>query len=236
MLGALRAEWVKFRSSGLCVASVASALVVPGVLAYLLLRQSPDANGSFAVLSCLYASQFSQFCAIVLGAGMAGLELRGSSLRTSLVAVPRRLDLLGAKVIIFGILCLLASFIGNLVAVISSVVPRTSDTELLRQVIRLSARCTISWVMLGLLALLLTIVVRSSVASIAVLGLLLLGGSQVIRLATEWARFLPDMAGMGLFVDDSSFLKPWPGVAVQAAWVVVALVCAGYLFVHRDVR
>lgn len=170
--------------------------------------------------------QFAQIGFLLLGCLTSASEQVGGQIRTSLTAVPRRLRLLGAKVLAYLITAL--GMAAVTVAGAASVMP-ASPGRLLGAAAYLSA--------IGLLGLGVGVITRNLVGAFAGTLAALLMVSPLLDGLPDLARYLPDQAGAALFQPaalDPTGLDPAVGGAVVLAWVAVVLAAAGARFVLSD--
>jgi ABC-2 type transport system permease protein len=237
-LNALSGEWRKFRSYPVTLIAAVACVAFPVILVLLADRTS-GANGTLTASTALANSQrvlqLSQVCVVACAAGIAGQEYQHSALRTSLICVPRRGVLLAAKYL------LLTSFtvVGYLLAAAGGTLAIWAVFGIEQQstaVVRALLPGMLGWLLLAWFALGLTVVLRSQLAVIAVLGVLLLGGGQLLLSATRAAEWLPTLASTQLFVRAPGCLPPATGGIVGLAWALAATIAAALSTHFRDAR
>jgi ABC-2 type transport system permease protein len=182
----------------------------------------------------------------VLGVLVISGEYSTGMIRSSLVAVPRRLPVLWAKLGVFGAatfgLMLAASFV-SFFAVQAIVRQRhvqhtLGDPHALRAVVGTALFLTV----LGALALGLGALVRSTAAGIALFVFLLfvLPGTAAIlpaSVANSVNPYLPLNAGFAVTTstfENSHHLAPWAGFALFCGYAAVALGAAAVALLRRD--
>ncbi len=187
----------------------------------------------------------AQFAIGVLGALTMTAEHTTGMIRTSLAAVPNRLRLLGAKVVVFLGVSLVVGFLGSFVAfglgqwILAGQGLGTSigDAASLRVVVG----AALSLALFGLFALGLGTMVRRTAGAIAAFfGLVLVLPLVVAALPSPWntdiGRYLPDAAGRAMIrtVRQGDLLPPWGGFALLCAYAAVTLVLGAALLQRRD--
>ena len=176
---------------------------------------------------------------------MVSGEYSSGMVRATLAAVPRRLPVLLAKLLVFtlvvGTAMIAASIVGFLVAqaFLSGYRPTysLSDPDVLRVVVGTGIYLTL----IGLLGGAIGWIVRSTPgALVALFAIILVVPVLLLLFHGAWARhagaWLPTGAGASFStsLSDPDALAPWPGLAVMVAWVVAAYVIAGALLHRRD--
>lgn len=190
--------------------------------------------------------ELGQVFLILLGTISASSEYQFDQLKVSLLAVPNRLRLLGAKALAVGIVSLLLGLIViPLVALISQLqlgeIGVLHDGVNVPYVLSLGG-AVISWTAIALLSFALTIICRQALAPL----LLLIVTSQLTLVLVHLipgAQYLPFSAGVQLY-DPASIVAETPsanlgsGVAllVLMIWVMAFMVVAGFLFQKRGVQ
>ncbi|MDR1449703.1 MAG: ABC transporter permease [Propionibacteriaceae bacterium] len=243
MKSILQGEWVKFRSHPLCLASLIVTLLAPGGLAWLLARAASTAGASpagFGLEACFRGLQLGQAGIVVATAAFFGQEYHNSSLRTTLLATPKRGLLLGAKLVLSAVLAFGACLVAGIIAVVemSLADDMMSTPQIFASAGQRVLAASVSWLLLSWLSAGLCLVSRSALAAIAVLDALIVGLSELFLLFTKTARFLPDLAAMRLFIpaSDGAYLPPLTGVITQGTWAFALLVPGWLLHLRRDVR
>jgi hypothetical protein len=166
-------------------------------------------------------------------------------IRSTFAAVPRRLPVLGAKSVVFGLVALVTMTVSSFVtffaaqAVLSGEGREASlsDPGALRAVVGVGVLLAL----IGLLGGALGWILRSTAGAISTLVGLLLLLPVLFQLlpgsvSTSVGKYLPSEAG-GAFVTSTQTpdtLAPWAGLGVLAMWVVAALVAAVVLERRRD--
>ena len=182
----------------------------------------------------LRSLQLSQLFTAILAMGVWGQEYESSSLRGALLATPRRLRLLAAKLAVLTTLTL-AALAGGVLAGWLSLAMSAGGVALPGA--GKAAMIALSWVGMAFVAAGLAVVWRSAVVPGAVLIPLFLGLSQLLSGIVSAARFLPDRSTFAVFTRaGGDALDPGPGMLVLLVWVVCLTAIAAWLFERRDVR
>jgi hypothetical protein len=105
--------------------------------------------------------------------------------------------------------------------------------------VRRGAGLTVYWLLMGLIALSITLLARNTLVPLVVFTVNggLVSFSLLLSRVTNLARYLPDVAGLRLFTTDTALADPLPlalGAIVMAAWAVTLLTAACLVFVRRD--
>jgi ABC-2 type transport system permease protein len=254
----LRSEWTKLRSLRSTVWSLA-ALVVLSV-------------GLTAVATAVYTSQwdtlaaadralvradsiglilqpavsYGQIALCVLGVLVVGGEYSAGTIRTSLLAVPRRPALLAAKATVFAAVVFVvaeliaaSSFLLGQAVLRRHVAISLGDPGVPRALVGFGLYCAA----VGLFALAVGAIVRHVAGAIAtVLALVLvmpISTSFVPGRAGDYlAAYLPGgTAGQAILstgAQPDAVVSPWQGLGVMCVWTAVLLGLAGLLLVRRD--
>ena len=247
----ISSEWIKFRtlrSSWYILLAAAGSLIGIGlVVAY----ATSTANWAHLDLEDQVASaplqgyRLAQLFIGVLGVLFVSGEYATGMIRSTFAAVPRRLTVLGAKSIVFGITALVTMTVASFATFFAAQIllsadghgSSLSDPGALRSVIGVGALLTL----VGLLGGGLGWILRSTAGAISTLVGLLLILPVIFQLlpgsaSTSISKFLPSEAG-GSFV--TSFhqpdtLTPWAGLGVTALWVITTLAMAAVVIRRRD--
>jgi ABC-2 type transport system permease protein len=250
-------EWTKIRSVWSTVWSLALLAVSFPALTALLVgltvsewtRMSEQDRALVAAdpAAVILGSGFliSQPAICVLGVMVIASEYSTGMIRSSLLAVPRRLPMLAAKSLVVSLLTLIVSvvtafgsfFIGA--SVLDSKVPVSlSDSGVLRAVVGTGLYLAV----LSLFALAIGAIVRHTAAGITgVLGFVLVLAPMVQLLpgkAGEYLHaYLPTEAGALIGQAEQGpddLLTPWQGFGVFCLWTAVLLFVAATLLKRRD--
>ncbi|MEV4641962.1 ABC transporter permease [Actinoplanes sp. NPDC049548] len=187
----------------------------------------------------------AQIVVAVLGVMVMSAEYTTGMIRSTLQAQPRRLTVLTAKALVFGVFMLTVgetlSFLACLVGrpVIDQHIPvRLDDPGVLRALVGAGLYLAV----LGLFSLAAGAVVRHTAGAItAVLGLMLVLSELTALLPGSWGRrvdaWMPTNAGQLILAASpgtDAVLGPWQGMAVFAGWTALLLGVAAVLFTRRD--
>jgi ABC-2 type transport system permease protein len=251
------AEWTKIRSVRSTVWSLILLIVLDlgftALLTGLTVSQWKNANPSDRAslmadpTSTILGSGFflSQLTVCVLGVMVVASEYSTGMIRASLLAVPKRVPMLVAKSVVFGLLILVlgiaVSFVSFFIgaAILHSKAPvELGDPGVLRAVIGGGLYLA----MLGLFALALGSIIRHTAAGITgVIGFVLvlapLAALLPGKLGDHIHAYLPSEAGhlvAQAHQAPNDLLTPWQGYGVFAIWTVGLLVVAAILLKRRD--
>jgi ABC-type transport system involved in multi-copper enzyme maturation permease subunit len=253
----LRAEWTKIRSVRSTVWSLALLIVVTlgftGLFTWLTVLQWNKASPSDRAqlvsdpVSQILGSglEFGQLTICVLGVLVITSEYSTGVIRASLLAVPRRLPMLAAKVIVFAAIVFVIGecvtfpsfFIGA--AILHSHAPVSlGDPGVARAVFGGGLYLT----MLGLFALAIGGIIRhtaGAITGVIAFVLVLSPLTQLIpgSIGKHIHAYLPSEAGQLIgqaHQQSGQLLTPWQGFGVFTLWTAVLLAIAAYLLQRRD--
>jgi hypothetical protein len=244
-----RSEWIKLhtvRSTVLTYLFALASLVGSGVLVGIAAVErwasmSPAERADVRIHE--YALAGDDMALLALGvAGVIAItgEYTTGMIRATFAAVPHRLPVLWAKLGVVGVttfvLTLPASFVTYLTgnAIMSKHWQESlSDPGVLRAV----AGTAVILTGVALLGVALGFVVRSTAGAIATLfGILIVLPMTLGQFIPKIAPYLPSSA-MSSFTTvrpEDNLLAPWPGLALFAAWIVVAIAGAAIVVVRKD--
>ncbi|MGI5139223.1 MULTISPECIES: ABC transporter permease [unclassified Streptomyces] len=250
-------EWTKLisvRSTAWSLALLAvSTIGFTTLFTWLAVRQwdqtTPDgrarsmANPTATILdSGLYLGQIA---VCVLGVLVISSEYSTGMIRSSLLAVPRRIGMLAAKGTVFAAL---VTVLGEMVAFPSFLIGEAiiaphvkvslSDPGVTRAVLGTGLYLGV----LGLFALGLGAIIRHSAGAIAaVLGFVLVLSQLALLIPGSLGKhiyaYLPSNAGTQLMTTAQTpdqLLSPWQGFGVMCLWAALVLAVAGFLLARRD--
>jgi ABC-2 type transport system permease protein len=188
---------------------------------------------------------FSQLTICVLGVLVMAGEYSTGMIRSSLLAVPKRIPMLAAKSVVFALLVFVvgelvafpAFFIGAAV-LHSRVSVSLSDPSVLRAVVGAGLYLSV----LGLFALAIGALVRHTAGAITgVIGFVLVLAPLAQLLPGSFGKhvhaYLPSEAGHLIaqaHQGPSDLLTPWQGFGVFCLWTAILLTAAAYLLNRRD--
>lgn len=263
----LRSEWIKLttlRSTWWTLGLTVLGMVgISAIFAASVSALAGDMGGqgdvpgaeSFGASAITFGYFIGQITVAVLGALAISGEYSTGMIRSTMAASPKRLDVLGAKAVVIGVVVFVTGVVGTLLAWLVTL-------PLLPDVAAVSLADGVTWrviagtgAYLALIALLsfgIGTIVRNSAGAIsAVLGVLLMLpiALQIISsLGQEWAldlmRFLPGAAGERLMAvgesadvmaTDYAAFSPAVGGLILLGYVALVLVIAGSLVKKRDV-
>jgi ABC-2 type transport system permease protein len=174
-------------------------------------------------------------------------EYTSGLIRLSLAAVPTRLPVLWAKVVVLAGACFLllapsvvVTFLGAqaMLSAGGSQTASLGDPGVLRALIGAAAYMT----GIGVLGIALGMLIRATAPAISILfgGVFLLPALISILLPSSWSevtKYLPSNAGASVMkvVADPGKLDAITGAGVFSVYVMVALVAAAWVLRHRDV-
>ncbi|QGH68709.1 ABC transporter permease subunit [Pseudactinotalea sp. HY158] len=263
-VGTLRSEWIKFfavRSTGwmLVVTLVTmvgfSAMMAAGMRmaagagagtdASVQMTGDPAMAGlDVGIMSVTFSYGVAQIVIAVLGALAMTGEFSTGRIRSTFAAVPRRGQVLLAKMIVVALTAFVTSVVavaacfGVVTAILAPVdlAPSLSADGALRSLVGVPLYLTA----ITLFALAIGTLLRSTPGSIAaVLGIILVLPI-VSMIPFDWvqtaAQFLPAAAGERLFTGGlmDATLGPWQGFGVLCAWVVVLMAAGAMTLRRRD--
>ena len=250
----LRSEWLKLQTlrstwftllAAVLVLVIASGIIANHVhdnLAHGAVFRDPEDRD---VLTLPFRGfGLSQLVMGVLGVLAITGEYATGTIRASFTAVPRRLPVLWAKVVVFALLgftTMLAAAFGAFFLgqhLLGSYGVGLGAPHATRVVFALAGYLTL----VGLLGLGLGGIVRATAGGIASLvGLLLVAPGILAALGTSWAtsvsHYLPLNAGLAMFSDRPAIggeLSPTGGLLTMLAWVVASIVGAAVVISRRD--
>ncbi len=250
-LRVIHSEWIKFstiKSTKYTLGFTALAVIAMGVLlaAFSTSLMGPGAENAAAdpTGTSLAGVSIAQLILGILGALLITNEYSTGMIRASLTAVPSRLPVLWAKVIVFGTV----SFVVMLVAVLISFVggqalydgaggpASLSDPGVFRALVASAffpAAIAIMGMALGAL-------MRQTAAAIGVLFGVLFLAPVIFSLLGQWigdlSFYLPSSAGqaMGATMTLPGMLSPLMGLVVTVGWMAALLGGAAYVLKRRD--
>lgn len=255
----LLSEWTKIRS----VRSTAWTLVLfviitVGLTALITWVTEANWNGPHAAArdvraltdptSIIFGASIylGQLTIAVLGVLVISAEYSTGVIRASLLAVPKRLPMLAAKVTVFSMIMVVlaeivvfASFFVGAAILHSRVSVSLGDTDILRATVGAG----LYLVVFGLLALGIGALVRHTAGAVSIavcvaFVLPILAG--LLPSSSPWDyinAYLPVQAGSQIYVIHPSspdLLSAWEGLGVLCIWAVVLLGLAAYFLDKRD--
>jgi ABC-type transport system involved in multi-copper enzyme maturation permease subunit len=248
----IRSEWVKLislRSSWITFAAAVVAVIGIGTLVSFLMashwsRMPAREQLLFDPIGrSLGGVQLAQLAIGVLGVLVVTGEYSTGMIRSSVMAVPRRLPVLVAKLAVFAVCTFVLMFVSALIAFLLGQQAlgvhgvSLGAPDALRAVFGAALYLTL----VGAFAMGLGFVVRSTAGGItALFGLLLVLPGVSHLLPDTWQPhvipYLPSSAGAGLFAahPEAGMLSTWAGFAVFCAWAAAALIAGAVVLKRRD--
>lgn len=244
-------EWIKFRtlrSSWLVLlAAVIGVIVIGQLIGYNTGRSfsnlAPEDAAPSGVMQGYY---LGQLLIGVLGVLFVTGEYATGMIRSTATAVPRRLPVLGAKALVFGLVAVITMVPTCIVTFLGAMAFRShfghgvslGDPGNLRVVIGTGVYLAL----IGLLGGAVGWIVRNTAGGISTLiGLILVLPVLFEVVPGTWAKsvgkFFPSNAGSSFVssVHAADTLTPWTGLIVLVAWVIAAGVLAAFVLKRRDV-
>jgi ABC-2 type transport system permease protein len=239
----LRSEWTKLRSVRSTWWCTGIYLLVVGGTGWLAAASTDSSSrADVAVSVALTGFGFGQLVLVVLGALTVTSEFASGSAVATLTAVPRRTRLLVAKTLVVGLWCALLTAV---LAAVCFLAARTliavpggvpwDDPGLLRALGLQVGAATL----VGVLAVALGAVVRSTAGAVGLGAALVFGLPPILALAEGGIASRISQALPALRVGEEPFLAvatTWPvGMGVAGAWAVGCWVLGAILLERRDV-
>ena len=270
--GVLHSEWIKLRTLRstlwcyvlIVLLTVGLALLIaaaegstrPGAAATTPVTLSAAAQQAAWIRDATLGINFSQLVVAVLGALVITGEYGTGMIRSSFAAVPARLSVVIAKALVFGVSTFVVSLFSLVVAAFV-ILPVLSGHDITPDVGDGAAWLALIGgagylALVGVIALGIGLLVRSSAAGIAASVGLLLVVPIILRVVASvtsavWpgnvASFLPSEAGGTLYAYPVTapaaasgvvVLDSWASLAVLVGWAVVVLVIGCVLVKRRD--
>ncbi len=252
--GVLRSEWTKLRSLrstrwSLLVAFIAMAGLGPLIAAVTMAHWnslSPVERATFNPIDrSLGGYRLAQLAIGVLGVMVISGEYTTGQIRSSLMAVPRRLPVLWAKLLVFSAVSFALMLIAALISFYASQAIFTQHhvnvTLGSPHVLRTFVGTLLFMTVTGVLCTGLGTIIRSTAGSIsAYVGLMFVlpGISAILpsNISDAINPYLPSTAGTGIarpFPAAHAF-SAWGGFALFCGYTVVTVVIAAYLLRRRD--
>lgn len=247
-------EWTKLRSLRSTRYSLAAALLLTigiaalacGVVAHHWPQMSLHDRQDFHPLEVNLAGvQIAQLAIGVLGVLVITGEYSTGMIRATMTAVPRRLPVLWAKTIVYGLVVLALATPAALIAFVAgqSILARQhidiafSDPGVARAVFGAALYLTV----IGLFGLGIGAIVRNTAGGIAAFaGIMFVLPPLMNVLPRSWndaaTPYLPLSAGQSIMAltRDAHQLAPWTGLGLLCAYAAAALAVASLLLVKRD--
>ena len=253
-LRVIRSEWIKMRtlrSSWLIIGIAIVSLAGVGVAiswstvndwTHMRPRQQARFNPLADPLS---GFNLAQLAIGVLGVLLIASEYSGGMIRATLAAVPKRLPVLWAKLVVFVTatfvtmlpVVVVTFFVSQKVLSAQHIQTTWSAPNVARSVIGVGLYLTV----VAALAIGLGAIVRNVAGAIGVfVAIMLVLPVVASALPDTWAnrtnKWLPSNAGQALLSigSDTTTLSPWRGFAVFCGYAIAAIAAAAVLLRHRD--
>jgi ABC-2 type transport system permease protein len=246
----IRSEWIKFTTLRSTLAVLGGAalgiLVIALLVGYNTRHLSPSLDANDVVASSVLQGYYlGQLLIGALGVLFVTGEYSTGMIRATMTAVPRRLPVLWAKLVVFISITLTTMLIMCFVAFVSAqglishyrTGYSLSDPGVLRVVIGTAVYLTL----VGVIGAAIGWIVRSTPGSLVtylatVLVIPVIFGEALGHWGKRVAEYLPSEAGASFIntIRDQPSLHPWPGLALMAAWAVAFLAVAVISLKRRD--
>ena len=242
MIGVIRSEFTKLFSSPLCVLGIfGSVLIAPTVVFFASLNLASTMVIARDIVSqSLRSLVLGQAGTAVLAAGLFGQEYTHSCLRTTFLAVPKRIKLLSAKLIVLTIVVVFTGFISGALSLVIGIIQYgiAVNSWLILEYMGYVVYAMISWVQISWLCAGISVSTKTLITPINVMLPLVFGLSQMLYSFLNLAKFLPDLATINLFLVPkvSGFLDIGTGICVQFIWVLLFATIAASIALRSDVR
>jgi ABC-2 type transport system permease protein len=243
-------EWIKFRSLRSTVAVLGAAVVGMMAIALLVAYNTRHLSASLqpddlVPSSTLQGRYLAQLLIGALGVLFVSGEFSTGMIRSTFAAVPKRLPVLWAKLIVFLAVTAVSMIAVSVLAFLCAQALLShfragysiSDPGAMRVVIGTGLYLTL----VGVIGSAVGWIVRSTPGSlVAYFGIVLvvpvLFGSVLGTWGKDVAQYLPSTAGASFAssLREPHTLSPWTGLAVMALWAVGAVAVAGVELRRRD--
>ncbi|GAA3466952.1 ABC transporter permease subunit [Nonomuraea roseola] len=245
MIDIFRSEWTKIRS-------VRSTVWTLAVTAVLMLGFSALANasargaaggpvpGEHAIIMGLTGTLLASLSMATLGVLAISSEYRTGGIRTSIMAVPRRMSLLTGKIVLFVAVSLVVCTVASAGAIGVGVAISQPPSIEVGEVARASLGSGLYLTACGLFGLGLGTLIRHTPGAIvSAIALILVLPTMANQLPGEWgatvAAYFTTNAGLLVVSGQGNgSLGPWSGFAVYLAWVAAAVLAGAVLMQRRD--
>jgi ABC-type transport system involved in multi-copper enzyme maturation permease subunit len=245
MMDILRSEWTKIRSVRSTMGTLAvTALLTVGLGALLSFASVSSANGpipaSDAIQSSLLGIMLASVSIATLGVLVISGEYRTGSIRTSFMAVPKRLRLLTGKIVVFTATALVVCTASAAAAVLVGFLIMHPAGVRTADVVQAIGGAGLYLTACGLFGLALGALVRHTPGAIlSAVALILILPQLTQTLPGDWGRtvynYFTTNAGIQVVQHtEGGPLGPWSGYGVYLAWIAVAMVAAAVLMRRRD--
>jgi ABC-2 type transport system permease protein len=240
MTGLLRAEWIKLRSVrstyltfGLTVLISVGAGAAIAASVGAAVKDGRWYGGYDPTAASFYALPFAQLALAVGGVLAASCEYSAGTIRTSLIAVPRRSHFLAAKAAVFTLVTLAVCEVTTFCCFFTAqpILARNAAHAVLGQphVARAVIGTGVYLTLVGLLGLALGSLLRHAAPAIAIIVALLFIPYETTEALPAWLqKYLPTLAGAQVsnVIPARNALPPWAGLGLMAAFTATVLTAA----------
>ncbi|GAA3016588.1 ABC transporter permease subunit [Streptosporangium longisporum] len=245
MIDIFRSEWTKIRSVRSTVWTLlVTVVLMTGLSALINAAAESAAKGPVpadqAIAMSLAGTMLASLAMATLGVLVISSEYRTGGIRTSLIAVPRRMRLLTAKIVVFAAISLVVCAVASAGAVgVGLAISQPPSIEM-GEVVRSSLGAALYLTACGLLGLGLGTLVRHTPGAImSAIALILVLPTMANQLPGGWGRTVAEYftTNAGLLIVsglDNGSLGPWSGFAVYLVWVAVVVIAGAVLMQRRD--
>jgi ABC-2 type transport system permease protein len=246
-LWSLRSTWITL---GLGLLFLVAFGLIAGAVYKSIISSGQHIDADFAAATAvslsLAGTNFAQLALGVLGVLVTAGEYSTGMIRSTMVAVPRRLPVLWSKSVVFGVVTLVVSTAGAVITFLCAdgIVSGTPAAQTLWDagVLRCLLGAGLYLGLVGVIGTALGVLLRSVAGGIAVLvGALMLPPGLILLLPStsrnDISPYLPSNAGESMFAlhHAPNTLTPPAGLAVLLGWTVLVLAGAAYRLVRTDV-
>ena len=243
MIGVTKSEFVKISSFPLCMVGIIGSVFIAPTVIFFTGFDTANIVGVLAediVSQSLRSLMLGQVGAVILAAGLFGQEYDQSCLRTTFLAVPKRLKLLSAKLIALTIVVMFTGIISGALSLVVGIIRFgiMVNSELVLWYMIKVICAMVSWIQISWLCAAISVLTKTLITPIAVMLPLILGLSQMLYSFLNLAKLLPDLATINLFLGSEvpGFLNIGGGILVQFVWVLLFATAATSITLYRDVR
>ncbi|MEV4160308.1 ABC transporter permease [Nonomuraea dietziae] len=245
MIDILRSEWTKIRSVRSTVWTLAvTAVLMLGFSALINASARSTAGGpvpgEHAIIMGLTGTMLASLSMATLGVLVISSEYRTGGIRTSIMAVPRRMSLLTGKIVLFVAVSLVVCTVASAAAIGVGVAISQPPSIEMGEVARSSLGSGLYLTACGLFGLGLGTLIRHTPGAIvSAIALILVLPTIANQLPGEWgasvAAYFTTNAGLLVVSGQGNdSLGPWSGFAVYLAWVAAAVLAGAVLMQRRD--
>ncbi|MEV0145117.1 MULTISPECIES: ABC transporter permease subunit [unclassified Nonomuraea] len=245
MIDIIRSEWTKIRSVRSTVWTlVVTAVLLLGLSALISASTRNTAGGPIpgeqAIGLSLSGIMLASLSMAALGVLVISSEYRTGAIRTSLMAVPRRISLLTGKITTFAAISLVVCTVASAGAIgVGLAICRPPSIEM-GEVARAALGSGLYLTACGLFGLGLGTLIRHTPGAIvSAIALIMVLPTLATQLPGGWGRTVAEYftTNAGLLVvsgKGTGSLSAWSGFAVYLGWIGVTLTVAAVLMHRRD--